>query len=264
MPFTTVDEQGFPVPVLAQVGRQEFEICVPFKYRRTDTDAWITVPENEDRRRTDLASVPGFLLWLVPRYGAHTLAALVHDQLVHGDRPEADEIFRDALGELEVPLIRRWFMWAAVSLATMVDTKGLERLRVIVWGVLVVLASLTFWQSRFAELGEWKPWSFLIFGQGWWWDLAIIAAASVIFLPRIWLGLVAGAGVWFIFVATVFVLATLLAYVVLEWLAERVWPRRGDAKKPVIMSMAEVPQRPRGCPELAGWETEPPDAAGQE
>ncbi len=259
MPFTTVDETDFPVPVLAQVDKKSFQICVPFKYRRRDADPWIQVPERRDDT-TDLTSVPGFLLWLVPRYGAHTLAALVHDQLVRGDRRAADAAFRDALGELKVPLIRRWFMWAAVSLATMVDAKGLERLRVIVWGVIVLLASATFWQSRFAELGEWEPWSFLFFGQTWWFDLVIIAAAASVFFPRLGLGMVAGAGLWFIFVPTVFVLDALVVYVILEWIAGRVWGMRKDVhENAVIMNTAEPPPRQRGCPELAGWETEPPD-----
>ena len=257
MPFTTLDEQAFPIPVLAQVGKQEFEICVPFKYRRTEGEAWTTVPDEPAHQRTDLASVPGFLLWLVPRYGAHTLAALVHDQLVHGDRPEADTIFRDALGELNVPLIRRWFMWAAVSLATMFVSGWLGKLRLGVWGFLVVAASATFWQQAFAGLGEWAPWSWWIFGQSRWGDLAIIAIASLLFFPRA-VGLVGGGGVLVIFVASVFVLVTLLAYLVLEAIARlglsaygKSRPQQIVANNRVVMSMADTPPQQRGCPELA-------------
>jgi hypothetical protein len=71
---------------------------------------------------TDLASVPGILLWVVPRYGRHTLPAILHDQLIHHDlkdQPErADRIFRDAMGEQGVALVMRWIMWAAVSTRT--------------------------------------------------------------------------------------------------------------------------------------------------
>ena len=257
MPFTTLDEKAFPVPVLAQVSQKEFEICVPFKYRRTDAEPWTTVPDKPKHKKTDLASVPGFLLWLVPRYGAHTLAALLHDQLVHGNRPEADTIFRDALGELKVPLIRRWFMWAAVSLATMFDSGWLGKLKVIVWGLFVGIASLTFWQHMFSELGEWKSWSVWIFGQSPWGDLAIVALASLIFFPRI-VGLVAGAGAVFIFVATVFVLLTLVGYVILEAIARVVLaaynkfrPHRDVANNRVLMTMTDGPPQQRGCPELA-------------
>jgi hypothetical protein len=52
---------------------------------------------------TDLASVPAFLTWLVPRYGRHTLPALLHDQLVEpgmdpDEREGADTILRDTMG----------------------------------------------------------------------------------------------------------------------------------------------------------------------
>jgi hypothetical protein len=259
MPFKTLDETDFPVPVLAQVTRKDFEICVPFKYRRNEQEDWIVVPDPPENKRTDLASVPGFLLWFVPRYGAHTLAALVHDQRVKVDRPEADAIFRDALGELKVPLIRRWFMWAAVSLATMFEHDLAGKLRVLIWGFFVVVASATFWQSRFAELGEWEPWSWLIFGQSWWVDLIIVAAASIVLFPRIGLGLVGGAGVWFIFLPTLFVLITLAAYVILETLVrgglaayDKARPTEGVTNNPVFLTMDKAPPMRRGCPELAG------------
>lgn len=264
MPFRTADGKDFPVPVLAQLDRKTFQVCVPFQYRRNEGDPWITVPKSR-KDTTDLASVPGFLLWFVPRYGVHTLAALVHDQLVSGEdqplkeRRDADDTFRDALGELNVPFIRRWFMWAAVSLATMVSVKGLDRYRVAAWGLLVGAASLTFWQSRFAELGEWEPWSWLIFGQSWWGDLLIITAASLVLFPRFVLGIVAGAGLWFIFVPTLFVLVTLVAYVVLEWLLKHAFrgyvsmrPNAELTVNPVRITVDEAKRPERGCPELVG------------
>src|SRR5690349_12750766 len=39
---------------------------------------------------TDLASVPRAMQWLVPRYGAHTPAALLHDRMI-GKSPQGDE-----------------------------------------------------------------------------------------------------------------------------------------------------------------------------
>jgi hypothetical protein len=269
VPFTTLDEKGFPVPVLAQVDRKQFEICVPFKYRQDDDAEWIIVPKNEDFLSTDLASVPGVLLWLVPRYGVHTLAALLHDQLVDDpetvDRNGADRIFRNALGELEVPWIRRWMMWAAVSLATMTQSL-IGKVRIIIWGSGVLLAAAMFWQHAFAALTDLKPWSSLwLFGAGMGSDLAIVAVLAFLFVPRIGLGLLAGATAMFIFVPTVAVIATTLVYLVVEKLARlglsaynRVVSGSFQvdpvANVPVVMALtdpvAAAADIRRGCPEL--------------
>ncbi len=80
-----------------------------------------TVPAGFD---TNFASVPRPLWWLVPRYGRHTKAAVVHDWLWHEaregrfDKCDADGIFRRAMRELRVGFVRRWMMWAAVRLAS--------------------------------------------------------------------------------------------------------------------------------------------------
>jgi hypothetical protein len=85
---------------------------------------------------TDLASVPRSLTWLFPRYGKYTKAAVVHDFLCQSfgaepadgtdasllpltDRSDADELFRALMGQLGVPKLRRFLMWAAVSWATL-------------------------------------------------------------------------------------------------------------------------------------------------
>lgn len=73
---------------------------------------------------TDLTSVPSLLWWYVGSYGRHTRAALVHDVLVRSPsyrdkhRRRADQIFLRALAESDVPVVRRWLMWTAVSLET--------------------------------------------------------------------------------------------------------------------------------------------------
>lgn len=277
MPFTTQDEAGFPVPVLAQIDRSNFEICVPFKYRHKDDGPWVTVPKSELYRRTDLASVPGFLLWLVPRYGVHTLAALVHDQLVKdpppGGRVEADTIFRDALGELKVPWVRRWMMWAAVSLGT-TWASLLGKLRVAVWGLGVSVATAMFWQHAVAAITGLEPWSsWLFFGHGMGWDFGIVAALGLVFVPRIGLGWLAGVSVVFVFVPTVAVLVVLGSYLALEkiargglWLYNRylaVWFRVDPVDNiPVVMTLsAELPVAagiPHGCPDHAIEATPPP------
>ena len=87
----------------------------------------------DTRFRTDLTSVPWLFTWLVPRTGRHLPAALLHDGLVGGAddppsyvseeghvvaRDEADRVFRDAMGDLGTGPVRRWLVWAAVTVAT--------------------------------------------------------------------------------------------------------------------------------------------------
>jgi len=71
--------------------------------------------------RTDFATVPRVVTWLVPRFGAYTLAAILHDWLcTEGIRSgavsarEADGIFRRVMRESGVPVVRRWLMWTGV------------------------------------------------------------------------------------------------------------------------------------------------------
>lgn len=96
----------------------------------------ILVPADPATFETDFASVPTLLTWLVPRTGAHLPAALVHDGLVGGvggvdyvatryrdgadpiDRVAADLVFRRAMRDSYIPLIRRWLIWSAVTLGT--------------------------------------------------------------------------------------------------------------------------------------------------
>ena len=74
--------------------------------------------------RTDFASVPRVFVWLIPKYGRYTKAAILHDFLCDEakvdrfDRDDADGLFRRSMRELGVPFLRRWLMWGAVSLAT--------------------------------------------------------------------------------------------------------------------------------------------------
>lgn len=75
---------------------------------------------------TDFASVPRPFVWLVPRYGRYTKAVILHDYLwslaKRGDVTwvDADGILRRTMRELGVAFLRRWLMWAAVRLASIV------------------------------------------------------------------------------------------------------------------------------------------------
>ena len=79
--------------------------------------------------RTDFATVPRVVTWLVPRFGAYTLAAVLHDWLVStGIRTgavsarEADGL-RRVMREAGVPVLRRWMMWAGVRWAALADAR---------------------------------------------------------------------------------------------------------------------------------------------
>jgi hypothetical protein len=94
---------------------KDWVLVEPFGYTgNTDT---ITVPKGFV---TDFASVPRLCVWLLPRYGRWTQAAILHDYLWRRARDgefdfyDADGIFNRALRELQVPFLRRWIMWTAV------------------------------------------------------------------------------------------------------------------------------------------------------
>jgi hypothetical protein len=112
-------------------------VAVPFEpgsltVHRVDADTWAIIDPlvYQGRRerfvvpagfRTDFATVPRLVVWLVPRFGAYTLAAILHDWLcTEGIRSgavtsrEADGLFRRVMRESGVPVLRRWLMWCGV------------------------------------------------------------------------------------------------------------------------------------------------------
>lgn len=77
-----------------------------------------TVPR---RFLTDFASVPQFMLWLIPSTGKYTLAAVLHDyfcdvgiQIGEISPRDADGVFRRVLRELKVSWLQRWTLWTGV------------------------------------------------------------------------------------------------------------------------------------------------------
>ncbi|CAA9273594.1 MAG: FIG048677: hypothetical protein, phage tail fiber-like [uncultured Blastococcus sp.] len=108
--------------------------------RRVDDRLWAVVEELVYRGRrdrfvvpagflTDFASVPRVFVWLIPRFGRYTLAAILHDWLVtEGLRTgavtsrEADGLFRRVMRESGVPVLRRWLMWCAVRWGALISS----------------------------------------------------------------------------------------------------------------------------------------------
>ncbi|MDY6922644.1 MAG: DUF1353 domain-containing protein, partial [Pseudomonadota bacterium] len=97
-------------------GRTTVVVIQPFGYVHDQSGRTIWVPAGYV---TDFASIPRVGRWLIPPFGRHAIAAVVHDWLYSvgepGRRGEADDIFRDALEELGVDLARRNVMHAAVT-----------------------------------------------------------------------------------------------------------------------------------------------------
>ena len=95
--------------------------------------------------RTDFASVPRVVTWLFPRFGAYTLAAILHDWLVtEGLRTgvvtsrQADGIFRRVMRESGVPVLRRWLMWAGVRWGALANERRRSGWLISAPGVLVI------------------------------------------------------------------------------------------------------------------------------
>ena len=109
MPFDSV-------LVVRRTSDQLWEVVEPLVYRgRRDT---FVVP---DGFLTDFASVPRVVVWLIPRFGRYTPAAVLHDWLVTTglttgvvSSRDADGLFRRVLRELGVPPVRRRLMWCGV------------------------------------------------------------------------------------------------------------------------------------------------------
>jgi hypothetical protein len=105
-----------PSLIVRRVSDQQWEVVEALVYRgRRDT---FVVPAGFP---TDFASVPRVVVWLFPRFGRYTLAAVLHDWLTtEGLRTgavssrDADGLFRRVMAELRVPPVRRWLMWAGV------------------------------------------------------------------------------------------------------------------------------------------------------
>jgi len=134
MPF--LDENGGPLTVIplrqAPATKPYFQLARPIGFREHAAAPTYWVPAHEasanpaSKDRTDLASVPPFLQGFIASYGRQSAPAILHDhqrqvtnQLGTADAltqaEEDDRVFRVALRQQKVPLLRAWLMWAFVS-----------------------------------------------------------------------------------------------------------------------------------------------------
>ena len=103
--------------IVRQLDPKRWEMQVPLTY--TGARESFTVPTGF---KTDFASIPRAVVWLLPRYGVYTKSAILHDYLCRTDevsRADADGLFRRSMHEQGVSVPRRWMMWAAVRLASL-------------------------------------------------------------------------------------------------------------------------------------------------
>lgn len=130
--------------------------------RRMVDDARTFVPREDNP--TDLASIPRFMRWFENPYGRHSLAALVHDELIRdevnagalGSDTLSDRFFRQMMAASGVPWLKRWIMWAAVALRSRFAAGGHRRWSVLLW---VLLAVVGISSAALAAGGWWLDWA---------------------------------------------------------------------------------------------------------
>jgi hypothetical protein len=200
--------------------------------RRGESRAWAEEAVDDartftptDENPTDLASIPRFVRWFENSYGVHTLAAIIHDQLIEDTPNEgalksdtlSDRFFREMLEAAGVPWLKRWIMWAAVAIRTRHAAGWPRRLSLYLWVLLATIGISAFVDGLGAA---WFGWSHPL-------DVGMLLLIAVI-LPFIsaslWgrqfgAGLVAAAAALWILPAAVFAVFGGVVYKALEWFA---------------------------------------------
>ena len=168
--FRIEGEEG--VVPLEQISDSQFRVGRSFRYENDDVERDIKAqlaklgqraPADEDEadaryraaarydidtgQATDLASVPQFFRWFENTYGPHTLAAILHDELIR-DKPNdgalgsdavADRFFRLMLRSSGMPWLKRWVIWTAVAARSRWVAKWRRRIFLILWGLVAVV-----------------------------------------------------------------------------------------------------------------------------
>lgn len=222
--FRRVDNDEPARIVLRQIDATCFELVEWFRYSGA-AGAWVVT--RSDLSSTDLASIPPFLSWFASRYGNHTLAALLHDHLVHNGlrldppvtRAKADDVFLTALTELDEPYLRSRLMWSAVTLGTLWRSSSRARWALRLWMLLAAsgiaalvwgLVTMSLWLVAIAVLAP-IPASLL-----WGWRQRGAA-------------LLGGYTLWLVFVPAALNIAVYQAYAVAERVIRRLRLRsKGD------------------------------------
>jgi uncharacterized protein DUF1353 len=191
MPWLVAPGSGFEVcdpggaVGLIQIDKKRFLVTKPFRFTDTTVETMLTErlvsdgqskPDAqlavEDARTfspttenpTDMASIPLFMRWFENTYGAHTLAAIIHDQLIvdepnHGALGSdtlSDRFFREMMRSAGVPWLKRWVMWSAVALRSRWAAGGTRRLSLCVWIVLAITGIAAFVSAAGSMVFDWS------------------------------------------------------------------------------------------------------------
>lgn len=100
--------------ILDDTGGLPFTLDAPLVYASDVLGTTITVPA---RFVTDLASIPRAMWRVFPPVGKYDAAAVLHDWLYRAGgvtRAQADAVFDEAMGVLNVGQVARWLMYRAV------------------------------------------------------------------------------------------------------------------------------------------------------
>lgn len=137
LPFTHFETEAliqFDDVASNKLGRDYWRLARSFKFYVGDRadNLWVLIPEGF---LSDGATVPRLLWWLVPPWGRHGHAAIIHDYLceypvLHKDsvevvinRKQVDKIFNEAMKISKVNRIIRHVMYGAVRLWALVSKK---------------------------------------------------------------------------------------------------------------------------------------------
>jgi hypothetical protein len=143
-------------PDLRYIGAGIYELTAPCVYQGASEG--FTVPTGF---RTDLASVPRPVQWLVPKDGTYEKAAVLHDWccevgIAAGliSAVDTDGLFRRVMAESGVDLLLRWLMWTGVRLGALqtsirrpgwLSTAPMVVLLTLLLAIFVVPVSLLVW-----------------------------------------------------------------------------------------------------------------------
>ena len=230
-------------------GPANFRLLRTFGYYDPGWDEPFIIPRDLEQWRTDLVSVPTLLAWLVPKVGPHLPAAIVHDALVLADgeavahdgpsvtREQADVILRDAMGYLGTPVVRRWLMWAAVSMATCASRRPRAYWRaVVLLTVLGIVALGVVATLDLVDVHDGLPWM----GDHVWYEELIGGAIFAIVIPAALSPLygslrraflLGGVALAFLLHVTLLVAAVYGLYLAVEGAVTWVVERRGSSVK---------------------------------
>jgi hypothetical protein len=194
--------------------------------RRAVDDARAFTPTLENP--TDMASIPRFMRWFETTYGPHTLAAIIHDQLIVnepnggalGSDTLSDRFFREMMRSAGMPWLKRWIMWSAVALRSRWAAGGIRRLSLGIWIVLAIAGIAAFVNGAGAALFGWAhpvdSWLLLLVA------VLLPFASGPLWGKQFGASLVAAIAALWILPAAAFAAVGYVVYQSLEFLAEKV------------------------------------------